>query len=1188
MITCSTKNGLGFVNISSLHIRNVKIQKCGATILPLIENINVTSGLYLTNTSYATLAIVDSSKVSLSKVTVTKYYGYAILAVNVYGVSVLSDLKVTETTDLIFNGVGSGVMVYYHNNGSGTASLSIVNAQLVTNLLFTDQACLPELLYPLSHNTPIPTPYASALSVVYNQVNQNISVTLAKSNISYNAGCPVVGMLVLYFDTSSSVTTMITNDTLIRSNHDIECKCRGTGIAMVTIFSFNYLQNNLQCTDLSTFSSNWTPLSISDTKITHHLGADDGSQQTLTFTENSGVVYLATSQIDGMLVHVTFHNVSFNRNNAFDAGTCLYAETMATISGNTQSLVVHLSDVTVNGNVHNQIFSSYSPGAIMTFVNNAAVYITSSEQGNSAFTHNLGSVIELYNTDLYMSGNVLFEYNKAEKGAAMKLLDGSHLFLHTNLSARFQNNTAYSYGGAIYGLNDRVADNFCTFQVLSSNFTEVVNQGPRLYFKDNIAYYSGSSVYATLIYKCQQSLLVELNNMSHLYDIIFQFEDHHTNKIYQSLSSTPVRIVPCHAGKPQIDKTDLKHTLNNRLPGKEFNISLAALDGGNNTVYTAVQLQFYHNQDNHLKLLPSSWKLSAGEDEQILYGTAPCTDFTLTIHTKRNDQTCKDLSKGYCLGTAYFAVPDSAPTFNAKIQLNHCPPGFQLTNNTGVCECSSLVQTMNQKFALNLTCDIQKSVVKVPYPGTWIGCYNNSSIVKYCELGISSSCFPGFCNYSRSASLEWLSGSDDACIETRKGALCGSCAGNNSVMFGSNLCYPCSSWWLFTLAFYAIAGLLLIALLFSLKLTISSGTINGLIFFANMWNTGLLEILNYQDGNVWVTINRIFISLVNLGLGFPLCFYDGMTEMTKSWLQLVFPVYLLALVVLIVVLSRYSMRVSGLVYSSAVPVLVTVVHLSFTRLLLSVVDAFSLGQIHTENDEVVQVWLRDGSIPYLDLQHEALMIVSLVLAAVFILPYLALLLGAQWWIKISTVSLYLKPILDAAHGPFKENRQYWFGLRLILLLQQLIVYAGLRGSQELLLYSINAPILIVFTVLHISAWPFKSKAVCILDGLMMVVLCLVYACTWYSQAIHNSTTTMYIASSWVTVILVVSIGILVYHSLLAVLSCCSTRLPKNSKFLTMLTGTPASKSYEPIVNQEVGRYTPEFREPLLDVSYGST
>ena len=326
--------------------------------------------------------------------------------------------------------------------------------------------------------------------------------------------------------------------------------------------------------------------------------------------------------------------------------------------------------------------------------------------------------------------------------------------------------------------------------------------------------------------------------------------------------------------------------------------------------------------------------------------------------------------------------------------------------------------------------------------------------------------------------MEWMFYSSNLCMETREGALCGSCAGNNSVVFGSNLCYLCSNWWLFTLAFYALAGWLLIALLFSLKLTISAGTINGVIFFANMWNTGLLEILSYQDGNVWVAVNRIFISLINLGLGFPLCFYDGMTELAKSWLQLVFPVYLLGLVVLVVIVSRYSMRVSRLVYSSAVPVLVTVVHLSFSRLLLSVIDAFSVGQIHTGNNGVMQVWLRDGNVAYFNLEHGALMIVSLVLAAVFILPYLILLLGARWWIRIPTISLYFKPILDAAHGPFRENREYWFALRLILLVQQLVFYTVLQKNQEQLLYSVNAPILIVFTVLHVSAWPFKSKAVC--------------------------------------------------------------------------------------------------------------
>ena len=1155
VISCSKTGGLGFVNISTLSITNVKIQNCGAEILPL--NISVTGGPYLANTSYTSLAIVESNNVSLSKVTVTKYYGYAILAINVYGVSVMSDITVTVIKEVSFSNIGSGLMVYYHNSVGSTASLRIVNAQLLQNQLFIDQPCLPELLYPLSHSTPIPAPYASALSVVYNQVNQNVSVTIAKSSTSYNQGCPVVGMLVLYFDSSSSVTTMITNDTVIRSNHDIECKCRETGIAMVTIFSLYYVQNSLQCTDYSS-SSNWTPLSVSDTKISHHLGADDGSQQTLTFTANSGVVYLATSQIDGMMVHVAFHNVSLDRNNAYDAGTCLYAETMATISGNTQSLVVHLDNVFVSGNVHNTVFSRYSPGAILTFVNNAAVYITSSEQGKSVFTHNLGSVIETYNTDLYMSGNVSFEHNKAEKGAAMKLLDGSHLFMHTNLSAVFQDNNASTYGGAIYGMNDRL-DNFCTFQVLSSNLTEIINHSPLLHFKNNTADFSGTSVYANLIYDCQQSTLVNMNNLSFLYRNIFLFEDRPNNDYSLSLSSIPVRIVFCLAGEPQLDKTELGKSLKS-YPDKEFNISLAALDGAQNTVYTPVQLTFYHNHDSHLKLLQLPWKLSSDEEEQVLNGTAPCTDFTLTIHTKL-DKSCNDLSKGYCIGTAYFAVPDSAPTFHAKIQLYNCPSGFQLTDDTGVCECSSLVNEMNQNFKLNLTCDIQKGVVKVPYSGTWIGCYNDSN--QSCEVGISSSCFPGFCNYS---SMEWMSSSANICIETREGALCGSCAGNNSVVFGSNLCYSCSNWWLVTLAFYALTGILLIALLFSLKLTISAGTINGVIFFANMWNTGLLEILSYKDDSIWVAVNRIFISLINLGLGFPLCFYDRMTELTKSWLQLVFPVYLLALVVLLVIVSRYSMRVSRLVYSSAVPVLVTVVHLSFSRLLLSVIDAFSLGQIHTDNSGVKQVWLRDGSVAYFDLQHGALMIVSLILAAVFILPYLILLLGARWWIRIPTVSLYLKPILDATHGPFKENRQYWFALRLILLVQQLIVYAGLRGNQELLLYSVNAPILIVFTVLHVSAWPFKSKAVCVLDGAMMVVLCLVYACTWYSEINHNSTTTVYIASSWVTLILVVTIGILVYHSVIAVLSCCSTRLRKSSRFLGMFTRKPATKDYEPIIN----------------------
>ena len=81
-----------------------------------------------------------------------------------------------------------------------------------------------------------------------------------------------------------------------------------------------------------------------------------------------------------------------------------------------------------------------------------------------------------------------------------------------------------------------------------------------------------------------------------------------------------------------------------------------------------------------------------------------------------------------------------------------------------------------------------------------------------------------------------------------------------------------------------------------------------------------------------------------------------------------------------------------------------------------------------------------------------------------------------------TINLYFKPILDAVHRPFKENKQYWFSLWLILLLQQLTVYAADAVSLVYLIRS-KSYTCVVFTILHTSAGPFKSKAVSVIDGL---------------------------------------------------------------------------------------------------------
>ena len=129
-----------------------------------------------------------------------------------------------------------------------------------------------------------------------------------------------------------------------------------------------------------------------------------------------------------------------------------------------------------------------------------------------------------------------------------------------------------------------------------------------------------------------------------------------------------------------------------------------------------------------------------------------------------------------------------------------------------------------------------------------------------------------------------------------------------------------------------------------------------------------------------------------------------------------------------------------------------------------------------------------------------------------------------------------------------------------------------------------------FTILHTSARPFKSKAVNILDGLMMLATCfVVYTC---SALYYQFSVTVVILSSLVTLVLFVFIAILSYHILLAILMyrrSNSSSAEKAFRYLASFidddTGTP-NESYQPIINER--QSTLQFREPLLDVSYGST
>ena len=84
------------------------------------------------------------------------------------------------------------------------------------------------------------------------------------------------------------------------------------------------------------------------------------------------------------------------------------------------------------------------------------------------------------------------------------------------------------------------------------------------------------------------------------------------------------------------------------------------------------------------------------------------------------------------------------------------------------------------------------------------------------------------------------------CLYQREGTLCGRCSKELSVVFGSTECQHCSNAWIASVSVYLVTGPLLIYLLYALKLTLTSGTLNGIIFCAQAANCGLLDLLKYH------------------------------------------------------------------------------------------------------------------------------------------------------------------------------------------------------------------------------------------------------------------------------------------------------------------------------------------------------
>ena len=149
-----------------------------------------------------------------------------------------------------------------------------------------------------------------------------------------------------------------------------------------------------------------------------------------------------------------------------------------------------------------------------------------------------------------------------------------------------------------------------------------------------------------------------------------------------------------------------------------------------------------------------------------------------------------------------------------------------------------------------------------------------------------------YCNVTGIA-INLQDDSDSQCAFNRAGRLCGHCKDNYSLAIGSSHCihYPNNNN-LALLIFFAAAGFLLVFFISAFNLTVTQGTINGLIFYANIvWTFQSIFFPQELVLNPVLTFLKTFIAWVNLDFGIETCFFNGLTAPWKTGLQFIFPFY---------------------------------------------------------------------------------------------------------------------------------------------------------------------------------------------------------------------------------------------------------------------------------------------------------
>ena len=819
-----------------------------------------------------------------------------------------------------------------------------------------------------------------------------------------------------------------------------------------------------------------------------------------------GIIYFYISNpLKEINVTLNISRVNFTSIATRGTGICLHAvsDIPDNFARNGTAQII-LTDITAVRNTQlSNLYTRNYHQSIFVIENFDHIFLT----GKSTYTNNRGSVFGISNTKVKLGGRLHFENNTGNSGSAFMLTGSSRFILIDGLNAIFINNVAFTSGGAIYAYNDITSE--CMFTPLTplengSNIT--------MLFINNSATYSGNAIFSNNLYSCST-----IKN----FDAVVAKNFYHALSRGTIFNKTNDKQLSTVAFKQIICYNDASNFLNRVksivvYPGMILHFPMAALDAFNQSTNTDVSLSLLHSKYPETiasEAAPSiNWYVSPNI---ITLSQNNCTTVNVTMF-KRAEHDISFLILSLLI-SAQGIFPEGVTQLNPK----QCPAGFKFNSSTHKCECSHVLHKIDFQPVCKISSDGYNPLITINLVtsfishSTWIGTLDNGTV-----FGVSAHCY-NYCRYKNNHNAFVINDSavsinvmimmadssdcESLCLNYREGPLCSQCIPGYSVTFGSNQCAKCSNWWLLTLIVYGLAGPLLIYLLYALNLTLTTGKLNGIIFYSQMLNN-TNALLRYHNAVNHGFIKYIFfcsrgiLLLINLNISFniPLCFYDGMTELWKSCLGLLFPVYLLSIVIGLIVISRYSVRLSNRIANSSIQVLVTVVHLSFSTLLMSLFDVFTPVYIHTNtSDAPLVVWQNDGTVEYGKGGHLILMIVTGLTVGTILTTYLTVLLAGRPLMKINRIRENLRPIYEAIHAPYKPNREFLFSFSIIFVALTYLISTISIGTNPALGIAIGISVTCLYMNIVGFSHPFKSMQLNVLNtAVIYSVIIIVTSSFW--------------------------------------------------------------------------------------------